>query len=128
MMAELRARCDAGEANAAMGERAAAVAELEAESAQDGFWDDADAAQALIQRLNAQKRVLARVAGWHADLEDAATAVELCGEATTSTAEAAVLRDEAATTLRALGRDVDAFELESQVGCEASIIIAWEPN
>ncbi|MDX9975277.1 MAG: peptide chain release factor 2 [FCB group bacterium] len=58
------------------------VAQLEGEMAEQGFWDDPDSAQKVIQRLKGIKTVIAAPEELHREIEDAAVFVELAqGEA-----------------------------------------------
>ena len=62
-------------------ERRGEVAELEARSAEPGFWDDAEAARAVMERLSSARDDFASIDRAHARLEDATAALEL-GEET----------------------------------------------
>ena len=89
-------------------ERRGQVAELEAKSAEPGFWDDADSARELMARLAAARDDVGRIDAAHARLEDAAAALELAEE----TGDEDLLA-EAADIAAALGDDLSELELSS---------------
>ena len=89
-------------------ERRGEVAELEARSAEPGFWDDADAARATMERLAAARDDVAGIDGARARLEDARAALEL-GEETGDED----LLAEAASLAAALEADLSELELSS---------------
>lgn len=89
-------------------ERRGEVAELEARSAEPGFWDDAEAARATMERLSSARDDVASIDGAHARLEDAAAALEL-GEETGDED----LLAEAASLARELEDDLSELELSS---------------
>ena len=88
---------------------AAMVAELEAQSASDGFWDDASNAEAVLRRLADSRGIVEMVARWHECLEDASAAAEL---------EEADLVEEARAALALVVDELDACEVRSLMGGE----------
>lgn len=56
------------------------VSELEAKTAQDGFWDDISGTQAVLQRISALKNKIAKYEGLCASFEDNLTMIELSDE------------------------------------------------
>ena len=89
-------------------EKRGTVAELEAQSAEPGFWDDADAARATMARLSAAKDDVTRIEDAHAKLDDARAAVELGTEM-----EDEDLLAEAGTLADGLESDLSELELSS---------------
>jgi peptide chain release factor 2 len=89
------------------------IQDLEQESAQPGFWDDATAAQKTIEHLNSLKHKLARVVAWETGQEDVQTMLEMIQEDPASSDE---FLAEAMATLSTLERDLDAFEVEQLLG------------
>ena len=61
-------------------EKRTRVTELEAKSVAPGFWDDADAARATMERLRAPKEDIAAVDTARGELSDARAALELAEE------------------------------------------------
>ena len=84
------------------------VAELEAKSAEPGFWDDAEAARELMGRLSAARDDVSGIEAAHAKLEDARTALELGQE----TGDADLLA-ESGELLASLERDLSELELSA---------------
>ncbi len=89
-------------------DRRAEVAALEAQSAQPGFWDDAEAARAVMERLTRAKEDVASIDAARAKLEDAQTALELGQEMD----DGDLLR-ESSDLARQLSRDLTELELAS---------------
>lgn len=89
-------------------ERRGAIEDLERQSAEPGFWDDAAAAQAAMAKLSIAKQDVAGVDAAHARLDDVRAAFELGKE--TGDEE---LLTEAATGTDALERDLSELELSS---------------
>lgn len=87
--------------------RRAAAGELEAQSASEGFWEDADAAEATLRTLAEHRAVLEQAARWEAAVEDAKAAADL---------EEAELVEEASAALASLDGELDAWELRSLMG------------
>ncbi|HJB54950.1 MAG TPA: peptide chain release factor 2 [Candidatus Olsenella avistercoris] len=89
-------------------EKRVKVAELEARSAEPGFWDDADEARSVMARLSAARDDVTGIESARSRLEDACTALEL-GEETGDEdllAEASEIAD-------SLERDLSELELSS---------------
>ena len=89
-------------------ERRGEVAELEARSAEPGFWDDAAAARATMERLASARDDVAGIDSARARLDDARAALEL-GEETGDED----LLAEAASLAHALEGDLSELELSS---------------
>ncbi|HIZ18328.1 MAG TPA: peptide chain release factor 2 [Candidatus Olsenella stercoravium] len=89
-------------------ERRGQVVELEAKSAEPGFWDDAEAARALMAQLAAARDDVASIDAAHAKLEDARAALELGDE----TGDEDLLA-EASGTASELEADLSELELSS---------------
>mmetsp|Transcript_43972 Transcript_43972/g.137530 ORF Transcript_43972/g.137530 Transcript_43972/m.137530 type:complete len:401 (-) Transcript_43972:189-1391(-) len=87
--------------------RRVAAGELEAQSASEGFWEDADAAEATLRTLAEHRAVLEQAARWEAAVEDAKAAADL---------EEAELVEEAFAALASLDGELDAWELRSLMG------------
>ncbi len=89
-------------------ERKAEVARLEEQSAQPGFWDDADAARTVMEQLTRAKEDVAGIEAACAKLDDANTARELGEEM-----DDADLLAESETLARELVADLTELELNS---------------
>lgn len=89
-------------------EKRGVVAELERQSGEPGFWDDAEAARSTLARLAAAKDDVEGLARAREHLEDARTALELGQE----TGDDDLLA-EAASTAAGLERDLGELELSS---------------
>ena len=89
-------------------ERKAEVARLEEQSAQPGFWDDADAARTVMEQLTRAKEDVAGIEAARAKLDDANTARELGEEM-----DDADLLAESETLARELVADLTELELNS---------------
>ena len=89
-------------------ERKAEVARLEEQSAQLGFWDDADAARTVMEQLTRAKEDVAGIEAARAKLDDANTARELGEEM-----DDADLLAESETLARELVADLTELELNS---------------
>ena len=89
-------------------ERRAQVAELEAQTAAPGFWDDAQAASAVTRKLAAAKDDVEAYERARAQLEDAQAAWELAEELDDEDS-----RTEATATAHELAHDLDELELAS---------------
>ncbi len=108
----LAARLDEVEVYLHLGEKRERAAELERQSAQPGFWDDAEHARAVMAELSAARDDVKAVEDARAELADARAALELAGEMGDDP-EAAGLVAEAASTAEVLGRSIDQLELTS---------------
>ena len=89
------------------------IKDLEQESAQPEFWDDASAAQKTMERLNTLKLKLERVEGWARNKEDVETMLDMIQEDPDTADE---FLPEAMSTLSKLEKDLDAFEVEQLLG------------
>ena len=83
--------------------------DLEAQSSQPTFWDNAEAAEASLRLLAEHKSVLQQAERWEASLEDAAVAAELADES---------LIEEACAGLDTVVDELDAWEVRSLMGGE----------
>lgn len=108
----LTARLDEVEVYLHLDEKRERAAELERQSAQPGFWDDAEHARAIMAELSAARDDVKAVEDARAELADARAALDLAGEMGDDP-EAAGLVAEAASTAEALGRSIDQLELTS---------------
>lgn len=108
----LAARLDEVEVYLHLDEKRERAAELERQSAQPGFWDDAEHARAIMAELSAARDDVKAVEDARAELADARAALELACEMGDDP-EAADLVAEAASTAEALGRSIDQLELTS---------------
>ncbi len=108
----LAARLDEVEVYLHLDEKRERAAELERQSAQPGFWDDAEHARAVMAELSAARDDVKAVEDARAELADARAALELAGEMG-GDPEAAGLVAEAASTAEVLGRSIDQLELTS---------------
>lgn len=108
----LAARLDEVEVYFHLDEKRERAAELERQSAQPGFWDDAEHARAIMAELSAARDDVKAVEDARAELADARAALELVGEMGDDP-EAADLVAEAASTAEILGRSIDQLELTS---------------
>ena len=108
----LEARLDEVEVYLHLDEKRERAAELERQSAQPGFWDDAEHARAVMAELSAARDDVKAVEDARAELADARAALELAGEMEDDP-EAAGLVAEAASTAEVLGRSIDQLELTS---------------
>ena len=105
----LSARLAEVEAYLHLDEKRARVAELEAKSAEAGFWDNPDAARTLMAELSSCKEDIQAVADAREGISDALAALELAGEMGGDEE----LLAEAASTAQALERKIDEMELSS---------------
>jgi peptide chain release factor 2 len=85
----------------------AEIQDLEQITAQADFWNDRDAAQTTLQKLNALKSNLDRYYGWKSSLEDTRAIAELL-ELETDDA----LIEEAKTNIEQINRELDRWELQ----------------
>lgn len=108
----LAARLDEVEVYLHLDEKRERAAELERQSAQPGFWDDAEHACAIMAELSAARDDVKAVEDARAELADARAALDLAGEMGDDP-EAADLVAEAASTAEVLGRSIDQLELTS---------------
>lgn len=108
----LAARLDEVEVYLHLDEKRERAAELERQSAQPGFWDDAEHARAIMAELSAARDDVKAVEDARAELADARAALDLAGEMGDDP-EAADLVAEAASTAEVLGRSIDQLELTS---------------
>ena len=108
----LAARLDEVEGYLHLDEKSARVASLEAKSAEPGFWDDADAARAVMAEISAAKADISAVEDARAHLSDARAALELAGEMGEDP-EAGEFVAEAAGAASELERRIDELELTS---------------
>ena len=105
----LGARLAEVEAYLHLDEKRARVAELEAKSAEAGFWDNPDAARALMAELSSCKEDIQAVADAREGISDARAALELADEMGGDEE----LLAEAASTAQGLERKIDEMELSS---------------
>lgn len=108
----LATRLDEVEAYLHLGEKRERAAELERQSAQPGFWDDAERARATMAELSAAQGDVKAVERAREQLADARAALELATEMGDDP-ESADLVAEAARTASALGAAIDQLELTS---------------
>ena len=92
-------------------EKRARAEELERQSAEPGFWDNAEAARKTMAELADCKAVVKGVDDAHARLADARAALELAAELDGD--DAAELTGEATAAVTELGRAIDEMELSS---------------
>ncbi|MCH3967264.1 MAG: peptide chain release factor 2 [Atopobiaceae bacterium] len=104
----LAARLDEVEGYLHVDDRRALVSELEATSAAPGFWDDADAASATMERLARARGDVADIEAARSKFDDAEAAFEL-GEETGDES----LLDEAEAMAASLTHDLSELELSS---------------
>lgn len=104
----LAARLDEVASYLHVDDRRAEVAQLEEQSAQPGFWDDAEAARVTMERLTRAKEDVAGIEGARAKLDDAQAALELGTEM-----DDADLLEESAALARQLESDLTELELAS---------------
>ena len=90
-------------------EKRGRVEDLERQSAAPGFWDDADAARALMAELARDRDDIKAVERAHEGLADACAALELAAEMDGDEE----LVSEAAATVAQLTREIDDMELSS---------------
>ena len=107
-VAALATRLDEVEAYLHIDEARERIAKLEEQSAQAGFWDDADAARAVMSELAAAKESVSGIESARSELADAEAAFELGSE----TGDEDLL-EEAAASLAALEHDLGELELAS---------------
>lgn len=107
-IAALEARLDEVEGYLHVDDRRREVAALEEQSAQAGFWDDADAARTTMERLTRAREDVTAIENARTKLDDAKTALELGDEMDDEelVVEAVALCDE-------LARDLSELELSS---------------
>ncbi|WP_417046344.1 peptide chain release factor 2 [Enorma massiliensis] len=108
----LAARLDEVEVYLHLDEKRERAAELERQSAQPGFWDDAEHARAVMAELSAARDDVKAVEDARSELADARAALELAGEMGDDP-EATGLVAEAASTAEVLGCSIDQLELTS---------------
>ena len=104
-------RLDQMESYLHVDEKRSRIAVLEEQSAAPGFWDDADAARAVMGELSRCKDDVSTLDDARAKLADARTALELASEMEDD--EAAEFTAEATDIVRGLERTVDEMELSS---------------
>lgn len=109
-LSALAARLDEVEGYLHLDEARSRVAELEQQSAQPGFWDDADRARTLMSELSGCKEHIASVANARERLADASAALELADELGEDGAE---LIAEAAAAAHDVEVSIDQMELSS---------------
>lgn len=85
------------------------VKDMEIESSQSEFWNNAEQAQAILAELNRLKVTISRVDKWTNDCNDVATLIELSGE---SPEESTSLLSEAVSLLDQLEKNLSEFEVE----------------
>lgn len=90
----------------------AAIEDKEQTMAQEGFWDNAEAATRTLQQLNQHKSQLARSEQWQALVADCATAIDMATDDSLTADEQAMLAHEAESALRQLRQDLDDFRLQ----------------
>lgn len=109
-LSALAARLDEVEGYLHLDEARSRVAELEQQSAQPGFWDDADRARALMSELAGCKEHIASVVSARERLADASAALELADELGEDGAEFIA---EAAAAAHDVEASIDQMELSS---------------
>ena len=109
-LSALAARLDEVEGYLHLDEARSRVAELEQQSAQPGFWDDADRARSLMSELSACKDHIVSVASARERLADASAALELAEELGEDGAEFIA---EATAAARDVEGSIDQMELSS---------------
>lgn len=85
------------------------VRDMEQESAQPEFWDDQDKAQAVLLELNRVKAMVGRAENWQSSCEDIGVLLDMAVEDPDSASE---YLQEAVSSIAALEKDLDAFEVE----------------
>lgn len=108
----LSARLDAVESYLHVNEKTARIAQLESQVAAPDFWNDADAARAVMEELNAAKGDVESVAQAREKIADARTALELADELGEGE-DADELVAEAAKSIAALVKGIDEMELST---------------
>jgi peptide chain release factor 2 len=88
-------------------------AELEAEAAKPGLWDDADNARSVTKELGRVSADLDQLVGLRAAVEDARALLELTEESTAAGASDVSLEAELVETVDGLGKRLGALELQS---------------
>lgn len=109
-LSALAARLDEVEGYLHLDEARSRVAELEQQSAQPGFWDDADRARALMSELAGCKEHISSVVSARERLADAFAALELADELGEDGAE---FITEAAAAAHDVEASIDQMELSS---------------
>ncbi len=109
-LSALAARLDEVEGYLHLDEARSRVAELEQQSAQPGFWDDADRARALMSELAGCKEHISSVVSARECLADASAALELADELGEDGAE---FITEAAAAAHDVEASIDQMELSS---------------
>ena len=109
-LSALAARLDEVEGYLHLDEARSRVAELEQQSAQPGFWDDADRARALMSELAGCKEHISSVVSARERLADASAALELADELGEDGAE---FITEAAAAAHDVEASIDQMELSS---------------
>lgn len=109
-LSALAARLDEVEGYLHLDEARSRVAELEQQSAQPGFWDDADRARTLMSELSGCKEHIASVVSARERLADASAALELADELGEDGAE---FITEAAAAAHDVEASIDQMELSS---------------
>ena len=109
-LSALAARLDEVEGYLHLDEARSRVAELEQQSAQPGFWDDADRARTLMSELSGCKEHIASVVSARERLADASAALELAEELGEDGAE---FITEAAAAAHDVEASIDQMELSS---------------
>lgn len=109
-LSALAARLDEVEGYLHLDEARSRVAELEQQSAQPGFWDDADRARTLMSELSGCKEHIASVVSARERLADASAALELAEELGEDGAEFIA---EAAAAAHDVEASIDQMELSS---------------
>ena len=108
----LEARLTEVESYLHLDEKRNRIAKLEADSAAPGFWDDAEAARAVMEEIARAKDDVNAVEQARTSLADARAALELADEMGEDP-DAGALRAEAAENCAKLTREVDELELTS---------------
>lgn len=109
-LSALAARLDEVEGYLHLDEARSRVAELEQQSAQPGFWDDADRARTLMSELSGCKEHISSVVSARERLADASAALELADELGEDGAE---FITEAAAAAHDVEASIDQMELSS---------------
>jgi peptide chain release factor 2 len=96
-----------------IGELRQSIIDLELESSQPEFWDDAVKAQGVLSELNKVKAMVARLESWQTGIDDVNTLLEMIDEDPDAVEE---YLTEISGTLNTLEKDLDAFEVERLLG------------
>lgn len=96
-----------------IGELRQSIIDLELESSQPEFWDDAAKAQGVLSELNKVKTMVTRLESWQTGIDDVNTLLEMIDEDPDAAEEYLM---EISGTLNTLEKDLGAFEVERLLG------------